>query len=1027
MKNVTLLFASLLFFAFTGTTQQSTLIPFGDSWKYLDNGTNPGTNWTATSFDDALWSTGNGKFGHGLSDATTIISYGPNPSQKYITTYFRKKITIANPALYTAPYTVNFKRDDGVVVYLNGVEYYRSKMASGTPTYTTLATGVGDKGAAPVTFTIKPTKFVAGVNVIAVEIHLQSPSSPEMAFDLELKGSGPGLPTGDQTPPTVQSINRQLPTTSTTNATSVVWRVTFSEAVNNVDVADFALTTTSGNAAGTISSIAPSGSGGNIYDVTINNITGTGVLRLDLKNSGTGIADPAGNAIGGGYTNGQTYTIESSGGDVTPPLVSGINRQSPGSSPTTATTVIWRVAFNEAVNGVDVSDFTLTTSSGNADGDISSIAPSGSTTYDISVNNITGTGVLRLDLKSSGTGIADVAGNPINGGYTNGQTYTIETEEDVPPVVSGINRQSPTGAITSATTVTWRVIFSESVDGVGSSDFTLVRVSGSVNGTVSGVSEVGSTGTTYDVTVNSITGNGVLRLDLKNSGTGITDEDDNDITSGFNSGETYTIQQTTTPSGFVSVTPLKPVNINAQTKDKPQAKAWTYAGKWWCVLGVSGGSKLYRLDGTTWVETLTLSSSSSARADCWVTGNLVHILLYAGASSSSAIASVEYDPATGNYKRWSQRTSNSSVSLPSGSESATIVVDGSGRAWIATDASSDIRVWSSASPYTSWGSPITIATGLTSDDISALTVMPGKIGILWSNQNTKLFGFKTHEDGQAPGTWSSDERPASQSALNEGRGLADDHMNIVTTSDGTVYCAVKTSYDDGDFPQVALLVRRPNGTWDNLYAVTEGEGTQPIAVVNEAQGKVKVVYTTETNGGDIVYRESSLSNISFGPERNLITGGGSNYNFATSTHQPYTTDVVILATNQQTNPDQAAGVLASDVAGSPVVLESSVEPLTEETPEPVTNSIVSIRQGLFAYPNPVTSHTTLNFTASSSGKYILTLYDSKGMKVSELKQGWADGGVPQNIRVDAASWKKGLYFISVKTNTGIKVVKVVVK
>ena len=102
--------------------------------------------------------------------------------------------------------------------------------------------------------------------------------------------------------PTVSSINRQTPSDATTTATSVVYRVTFSEAVKNVGTSDFTLTKT-GAATGTIAS---SGTTGNTIDVTVNSISGVGTLRLDL--SSTGITDNAGNAISGSYTSGQTYT-----------------------------------------------------------------------------------------------------------------------------------------------------------------------------------------------------------------------------------------------------------------------------------------------------------------------------------------------------------------------------------------------------------------------------------------------------------------------------------------------------------------------------------------------------------------------------------------------------------------------------------------------------------------------------------------------------------------------------------------------
>ncbi|MGV3591177.1 MAG: LamG-like jellyroll fold domain-containing protein, partial [Gammaproteobacteria bacterium] len=90
--------------------------------------------------------------------------------------------------------------------------------------------------------------------------------------------------------PTVSSSNRNSPSGSKTNASSVVYRVTFSETVTGVDTADFTLTMT-GTANGSVASV--SAVSGSVYDVTVNAVSGDGTLRLDLKNTGTGIVDAA--------------------------------------------------------------------------------------------------------------------------------------------------------------------------------------------------------------------------------------------------------------------------------------------------------------------------------------------------------------------------------------------------------------------------------------------------------------------------------------------------------------------------------------------------------------------------------------------------------------------------------------------------------------------------------------------------------------------------------------------------------------
>lgn len=121
----------------------------------------------------------------------------------------------------------------------------------------------------------------------------------------------------------------------------------------------------------------------------------------------------------------------------------------------------------------------------------------------------------------------------------------------------------------------------------------------------------------------------------------------------------FSNNSTAQSTGFTSVTDLNPVTVSTYISGNPQAKLWTHAGKWWSVLATAAGTKIFRLDGTTWTDVLTISSGSvNSKADCFVSGNITHILLYRGATRNSFLVSVEYVPATNSYKMWSQRPSN---------------------------------------------------------------------------------------------------------------------------------------------------------------------------------------------------------------------------------------------------------------------------------------------------------------------------------------------------------------------------------
>ncbi len=109
----------------------------------------------------------------------------------------------------------------------------------------------------------------------------------------------------------------------------------------------------------------------------------------------------------------------------------------------------------------------------------------------------------------------------------------------VPPVVTSIARLQP-GPVTTANTLTWRVTFNMTVNGVDSSDFTLTPVDGSATGTLSSV-VAGSSEAEYIVTATGVSGTGTLRLDVNASGTDIIGGlDDLPLAGGFTLGQPYT-------------------------------------------------------------------------------------------------------------------------------------------------------------------------------------------------------------------------------------------------------------------------------------------------------------------------------------------------------------------------------------------------------------------------------------------------------------------------------------------------------
>jgi len=113
------------------------LVPTGADWKYLDDGSDLGSTWQQIFFDDSLWAFGPAQLGYGDGDERTVVGYGPNPGFKYLTTYFRHAFTLSDANNLSA-LTVRLLRDDGGIVYINGVEVFRSNMPEGFVSASTL-------------------------------------------------------------------------------------------------------------------------------------------------------------------------------------------------------------------------------------------------------------------------------------------------------------------------------------------------------------------------------------------------------------------------------------------------------------------------------------------------------------------------------------------------------------------------------------------------------------------------------------------------------------------------------------------------------------------------------------------------------------------------------------------------------------------------------------------------------------------------------------------------------------------------
>lgn len=196
----------------------TTLVPSGATWRYLVATSAPAAAWKSDlAFTDANppWYSGTSPLGYGgqgpssglvtseggtcvnqcVSGTTTTPSCLTCPT-KEITTYFRHTVAVTGAASST--FTLRYQRDDGIVIYINGMERVRENLpaAPATITHSTTATAFPSDPdeIAWVTVAVQPGWFQEGTNLIAAEVHQLSTGSSDIRFNLDLSQLSPSTP-----------------------------------------------------------------------------------------------------------------------------------------------------------------------------------------------------------------------------------------------------------------------------------------------------------------------------------------------------------------------------------------------------------------------------------------------------------------------------------------------------------------------------------------------------------------------------------------------------------------------------------------------------------------------------------------------------------------------------------------------------------------------------------------------------------------------------------------------------------------
>ena len=177
---------------FTGwrkTGAGNVLVSLNSVWKYYDRGALYGSGWRSATYNDDSWSSGESPLGYNMTGVTTTVSYGSDANQKNPTTYFRKTINLQSAPTSSDIFTLDYKVDDGCVIYVNGTEAGRVNMPEGNVNYSTYSSSYASDTPLTGSIALSPSLFKSGSNVIAVEVHNNSANSSDLYWACTLSTS----------------------------------------------------------------------------------------------------------------------------------------------------------------------------------------------------------------------------------------------------------------------------------------------------------------------------------------------------------------------------------------------------------------------------------------------------------------------------------------------------------------------------------------------------------------------------------------------------------------------------------------------------------------------------------------------------------------------------------------------------------------------------------------------------------------------------------------------------------------------
>jgi hypothetical protein len=341
------------------------------------------------------------------------------------------------------------------------------------------------------------------------------------------------------------------------------------------------------------------------------------------------------------------------------------------------------------------------------------------------------------------------------------------------------------------------------------------------------------------------------------------------------------------------------------TSEKPQSKLWYTDGTWFAGMFVYRPTasptiseyRIHRLDRATdsWVDTgVVIDTRDTTHADylwsestqtLWVAsgyepavgatidGTRIYKFTYVAGTNT-------YTLAPGFPSTIPLTASGTPPGFQGGAHAVTLARATSGRLWAVWTKNAKVEHSTSTDDGATWSNPADVPVPVTPNpirqdgvngDISAVIRFGDNIGIMWSDHDALPtadddgFYFALIADGAdptVPGNWSLEKLPTLVPGAPP-REVADDHINLKATSDGTVYMVGKTGKDTAgcatnkQLPLVEAFRRTTAGVWSAHLVSTVGDcNTRPQLLLDEQLG-VAYVFLTAPNGGGTIYMKSA--------------------------------------------------------------------------------------------------------------------------------------------------------------------------